>query len=224
MADAGIGIPRSLQERNQKDALAKAIQEGVTRDKRNNQGNGLYGSFRVSTISGGRFEIHSGKASLISSRGDQVATFEQERRVFDGTCVISRIVCGNEDLTEEALVFQGQPYVPSNDYFESHYERDCEKEYGFSVKNESPGFGTREVGKIVRNKIMNLLRADADSILVIDFSDVGLISSSFADEAIAKPYVELGPISFMNRVRFSNVDRTIRALIDRAILLRSQPN
>jgi STAS-like domain of unknown function (DUF4325) len=191
-----------------------------------NQGNGLYGSFRVATISGGRFEIHSSKASLISSGGDQVRTSEQQNRIFPGTCIISRIICGNEDLIEQALVFHGRPYQPGHDYFESHYEgNNSDKQYDFYIKKEAPGFGTREAGKIVQNKIMNLLRADADYFLVLDFSDVGLISSSFADEAIAKPYIELGPMAFINRVHFRNTDRTIRALIDRAILLRSsQPN
>ena len=225
VADAGIGIPRSLQERDDRHALAKAIQEGVTRDKKNNQGNGLYGSFRVATISGGRFEIHSGKASLVSTGGDKVKTAEQMNRIFPGTCVTSRIICGNERLIEEALVFGGKPYQPGHDYFESHYDKGSEKEYIFLVKTEAPGLGTREAGRIVQTKLMNLLGASDDHILVLDFSDVGIISSSFADEAIAKPYVDLGPMAFISRIRFRNTDRTIRAVIDRSILLRSsQPN
>jgi anti-sigma regulatory factor (Ser/Thr protein kinase) len=49
VCDAGIGIPASLRGghneiRSDQEALDKAIREGVTRDKRVGQGNGLYGS------------------------------------------------------------------------------------------------------------------------------------------------------------------------------------
>jgi anti-sigma regulatory factor (Ser/Thr protein kinase) len=45
VADAGIGIKRSLGETKDARALERAIQEGVTRNPATNQGNGLYGSF-----------------------------------------------------------------------------------------------------------------------------------------------------------------------------------
>jgi anti-sigma regulatory factor (Ser/Thr protein kinase) len=222
VADAGIGIPRSLGIKDDRQALARAIQEGVTRDKKNNQGNGLYGSYRVAAISGGRFEIHSGKATLLSQGVDKVKTSEQLNRVFHGTSVSSKIVCSNESLIEQALVFKGQIYHPSNDYLEAHYELGDERQYVFLLKKEAPGFGTREAGRIVGIKLANLLLSDQEYNIVLDFSDIGIISSSFADEAIAKPYVQLGPTAFISRVNFRNIDRTIRALIDRAILLRSR--
>src|SRR3974377_1596103 len=52
--------------RTDHEALDKAIREGVTRDKRIGQGNGLYGSWRITQLSGGSFEIHAGNASLNS--------------------------------------------------------------------------------------------------------------------------------------------------------------
>jgi len=71
VCDAGIGIPASLRSghkeiRSDQEALDKAIREGVTRDKRVGQGNGLYGSWRITQLSGGSFEIHAGNASLSS--------------------------------------------------------------------------------------------------------------------------------------------------------------
>lgn len=59
VSDAGIGIPRSIQEDDPVTALTKVINEGVTRDKTQNAGNGLYGSYQVAVQSNGQFEIHS---------------------------------------------------------------------------------------------------------------------------------------------------------------------
>lgn len=47
VADSGIGIADSLGESDHCRALELAIQEGVTRNKQTNQGNGLYGTFRL---------------------------------------------------------------------------------------------------------------------------------------------------------------------------------
>jgi hypothetical protein len=221
VADAGIGIRKSLQERDDVRALGRAIQEGVTRDARTNQGNGLYGSFRVATISGGRFQLHSGHGSLVAIGSDKVKTFKQPTSIFPGTAVISQIVCRDEQLIAEALKFRGRIHDPAHDYIEQKYEDLNVAEFHFLVHKETAGFGSRDTGRVIRNKIMNLLRSDGSYILNIDFSNVSLISSSFADEAIAKVFLELGPINFMKRVKITSADSTIQALIDRAILQRS---
>ena len=60
VADAGIGIPASMGMNNHAAALLDVINEGVTRDKTRNAGNGLFGSYQVATLSHGSFEIRSG--------------------------------------------------------------------------------------------------------------------------------------------------------------------
>lgn len=222
VADAGIGIAQSLGERDHVLALERAIQEGVTRNANTNQGNGLYGSFRVATLSGGKFQLHSGRGSLAGSGDAQIRTFLQDKhRRYPGTAVVSQIVCRDERLIEEALVFKGRAHEPGHDFVEKRFEHASADEFIFEMAKEAQGFGTRDAGSVVRNKIMNVLRAEQNYRMIIDFTDVLLISSSFADEAIAKPYVEMGPLTFMSRVEIINADRTIRSLIDRAILLRS---
>ena len=47
-------------------------------------------------------------------------------------------------------------------------------------------------------------------------------SSSFADEVFGKLFVELGALHFMQAIDFVCVQDTVRALLDRAILQRSQ--
>lgn len=52
VADAGLGIPTTLKEghpdiASDTSALDRAIREGVTRDKKLGQGNGLFGSYQI---------------------------------------------------------------------------------------------------------------------------------------------------------------------------------
>jgi len=56
--------------------------------------------------------------------------------------------------------------------------------------------------------------------IVIDFADVPLVSSSFADEAFGKLFLEMGPIAFGQRFQFQNLSDLVRQLIDRAISQR----
>ncbi|BBB13096.1 STAS-like domain-containing protein [Sphingopyxis sp. FD7] len=58
--------------------------------------------------------------------------------------------------------------------------------------------------------------------VVIDFEDVYVISSSFADEAFGKLFIILGPMLFMNTIELANADSAVEALINRAIMLRMQ--
>ena len=71
VADAGIGIPKSMRIDDHAEALRRAIDEGVTSDSTKNAGNGLYGSYRVASVSGGQFEINSlyGKLYCDANRG-----------------------------------------------------------------------------------------------------------------------------------------------------------
>lgn len=50
VADAGIGIRRSIAADDDREALRMAIAEGVARDRTRNAGNGLFGSYRVAVL------------------------------------------------------------------------------------------------------------------------------------------------------------------------------
>jgi anti-sigma regulatory factor (Ser/Thr protein kinase) len=221
VADAGLGIRATLGGRDDIEALSSAIQEGVTRNNKTNQGNGLFGSFRVATMSGGHFEMHSGRASLIGHGTDAVWTNKQKTARFQGTIVTCQIVCNDDQLIEQAMVFRGHAYKPSFDYIDQVFEQGAENHLVLKMKEESSGFGSRDSGRVVRNKLMNLLRATTGQTIDVDFKDVLIVSSSFADEAIGKVFLDAGPMQFMRRVKIVNADRTIQALLDRAILQRS---
>jgi anti-sigma regulatory factor (Ser/Thr protein kinase) len=224
VCDAGIGIPASLRSghteiRSDQEALDKAIREGVTRDKRIGQGNGLYGSWRITQLSGGSFEIHAGHASL--SSWPDALHIRPETIPVTGSLVVARVSYRKTLSLEEALKFGGKSHDPM-DHVEVAYEEDEEGLVVFPLAREAQGFGSRAAGMPLRQKLQNLIRICAGKRIVLDFSDVPIISSSFADEVFGKLFAELGPLSFMKAFEFRKVDSTIQGLINRAIEQRAK--
>ena len=225
VCDAGLGIPATLRSHNPKlstdqEALEKAIQEGVTRDKSVGQGNGLYGTWRISQLSGGRFELYSGNASLISTPQDGLTAIRGESIPFNGSLVTTRIGYGKPLELKDALTFDSKPYVPL-DIIDLDYNEDEEGNVTIYLKQESGGFGSRKAGEPVRRKINNLSRIAESGHLIIDFSDIPLMSSSYADEVFGKLFVEVGPIEFSRRFELRNLDDLVEDLINKAIMQRS---
>ncbi|CUU14662.1 conserved hypothetical protein CDS [Bradyrhizobium sp.] len=221
VCDSGIGIPRSLRQAkpqilDDSSALRQAIEEGVTRNSQTNQGNGLFGTFKCCQVSGGEFYVLSGNVRLRHKPG-QVQTLRNPIP-FNGTFVRAAINYGFEQLLEKALVFKGKPHEPGSDYIERVYQS-AGDEVDFRVSQELSTFGSREAGRIAKTKIENLMDKGRTAI-VFDFSDIHLISSSFADEVFGRLFVELGAIKFGQLCRFKNVDTTVQTLIDRAIAQR----
>ena len=58
--------------------------------------------------------------------------------------------------------------------------------------------------------------------VVIDFDGVPVVSSSFADEAFGKLFLQLGPVQFMQRVKLKNMADTVEGRINKAIAQRMQ--
>ncbi len=221
VADAGIGIPASMNINRHEDALMQAISEGVTRDSRENAGNGLFGSYRVAAMSTeGQFEINSGYGHLYYDRIRDDVQVRRRRSPYHGTAVRCGIGLGNPDLLRDALKFRGKIHRPVYDVVERRYE-DGVGDLVFSIKTEARGdIGSRHGGRRIRQNIENLL---SDHLIVsIDFDGVGVISSSFADEVFGRLFVSLGPRGFMQRIKIVNTDPNVEGLIDRAILQRVQ--
>lgn len=220
VADAGVGIPATLEEQDDAKALEKAIQEGVTRNSKTNAGNGLFGSYQIATRSGGAFELISGKAYLVS-KSNEGLKLRNDHIPFRGTIVISKIDCSQPNVIEQALRFKNKIHHPPYDYLEKKYEKEGEDDFIFVMRKESSSFGSRESGKPIYHKLATLLRSSQGQRILIDFRDVAVISSSFADEVFGRLFVEFGPINFMSKIIFINSDDIISGLIDRAIMQRS---
>jgi len=222
VADAGIGIPFKIKQTykdvtSDVDAIDKAIREGVTSGE--GQGNGLFGTFQVVNKSGGYLYINSGYGKLAYEKKEM--HIRNEQIPYSGTAITACIDLSVKDVLANALNFNGISYTPT-DYVEMKYEMENEDDkIIFFIKKESTSLGSRKAGEPVRVKIMNLVRISEAKVINIDFSDVPLISSSFADEVIGKIFVELGAVIFMQKIKLVNVSQTVQSLIDRAILQRS---
>jgi hypothetical protein len=223
VCDSGMGIPRSLRSSglaitSDADALAMAIEQGVTRDKTVGQGNGLYGSYQIAVKSGANFSVHSGKATLFYSpkRGMHSRTGASH---MPGTIVVCAIDYTQPLLLEDALNIKSKGYTPV-DLIEVKYESTSEGDILFVLRDESDSFGSRIAGSPVRNKLKNLFRFLEGNKVTVDLGEIHLISSSFADEVFGKLFVELGPLEFNAKLELRNVDPLVKLLIDKAILQR----
>ncbi|MBL8908177.1 MAG: DUF4325 domain-containing protein [Rhizobiales bacterium] len=223
VCDVGIGIPSSLRpttKDNKRDHewLDRAIREGVTRDSKVGQGNGLYGTWRITQKSQGQFHIMSGRGSLVSSQSSGLHVSETQVP-FSGTLVIARIGYRAPIALSDALTFRGRQHEPTG-YLDVKYEPDTQGNINFNLSIESSGFGSRAAGEPIRRKLSNLARLSSAGRVVVDLAGIPLVSSSYADEVFGKLFVELGPISFAKNFELRNVDPLVRDLIDRAIYQR----
>lgn len=218
IADGGVGIPSSIRSAHPAitsdgDALDRAIREGVTNGA--GQGNGLFGSYRISAVSESYFKIISGNAFLDYEERFGLSVTHQPIP-YSGCVVVAGIKLDNKRLLEEALRFGGKNDDGAFDYIEACYE-DEGSNLVFHLFQESPSVGSRVAGRPVRVKLINLLEASPLAKIIVDMDRVPLMSSSFADEVFGRLVVALGPIKFMSRFRFRNMTDTARQLLDRAI-------
>lgn len=222
VVDAGVGIPSTLRKgphriRDDAHALELAIQEGVTSRPQINQGNGLFGTFQLAFHSRQRFLIESGRGRLTFAAGS-VSTRPQSFPVT-GTLIHCAIDTGIPNLLETALKFRGKVHEPAIDYVSQNIETDS-GDHLFRIKDNVISVGSRDAGAAIRTQLNNIIRIIAPHKLIIDFEDISIVSSSFADEVFGKLFVQLGPLEFMQRISFKNVDATVQTLMDTAIRKR----
>ncbi len=225
VADAGKGILSSLKEgyptlRTDIQAMGEAIKIGVTRNPDKGQGNGLAGSLRVTTMSGGSFEITSGMGKLVSTQEETQRHNRTDFQKYEGTIVCGQIKNKKDFSVSKALVFlNGVEYTPV-DIIEMRYEMEDKDFLILKMKDETTGFGTRHSGIQIRTKIINLMNAEPTFPLVIDWEGIPVISSSFADEVMGKLFLRLGAMTFSSKIRNTNMEILIRGLLDKAIAQR----
>ncbi len=223
VADAGVGIPETLKNgypdiTSDTEALDKAIKEGVTRDKKIGQGNGLFGSYEICSKSKGFFSVHSGHACL-EYNNKKGLSISNEKIPYAGTLVVATIDFSIPKLLEDALRFKGERYQPV-DYLELKYQTSENDDIYFKLKDEAKSYGSRVAGRPIRNKLSNLLKMGGHQKIIIDLSDIPLVSSSFADEVFGKLFLEAGPVMFTQKFELINVMDTVQSLINKAITQR----
>lgn len=222
--DSGQGIYNSMKEsehhpRTTIDAITLAIQEEVTRDTSIGQGNGLFGLHSIVKQGQGKLVITSGSGSYIYNI-EEVKTYDKLpyiSKITPGTIVDFQLNYANDMSLDKALVFRGKQYELIN----IHYE-DLEDEYGrieYKLIDHSEGTGTRDAAIRVKNEILNILSEEQKPI-TIDFSGVEVISSSFADELLAKLFLTLGMFQFNNLIKLKGLDKSQQLILQRSVLQR----
>ena len=220
VADGGVGILESLRgskhrPRNEEDAITLAIQEKVTRDANVGQGNGLWGLYQIVAQNGGRLRISSGRGVLDALGAAAPRTHSNSWEIDRdkvGTIVDFQLPTSDPIDVSRALGHQ-----PVNVVMES-FESD-NGEARISVTREAQGLGTRRAAAPLRTKVINLLRETRGTV-IIDFDGVPLVSSSFADEFVARMVTELGFVTFQQAVRLENMSELVQRMVNHAVMQR----
>jgi hypothetical protein len=228
VADAGDGIPATMRTghprlRNELQAVRQAIKQGVTRDKRVGAGNGLAGALRIATAAGGKFSVHSGRASISADhREPEPAGYV--RPVADtvhGTVVFFEIGIDRKFDLERVLLQDGIAIIDW-DFFDAAYQVD-EGDVRLLIKDEVASTGTRAAGAPVRHKARNLADATEAGRVVLDFTGIESMTSSFVDEIIGKLVLALGPEEFTKRIAIEGLSDSIhRGLAARSMAQRRE--
>ena len=222
--DYGRGIYNSLKNsvhapRNVIDALTLSIQEEVTRDKRVGQGNGLFGLHSIIKQGNGSLVITSGNGLYSFKRGE-IYTYSRKpmlSKTNASTTIDIQLDSSKELSLEKALVFRGKVHKLLDLKLEN-----LENEQGYlhyKVKDYAEGTGTRQAAARVKNEIINMI-TEARKKIILDFTGVAVISSSFADELIAKLLMELGFFQFNNVISLKGMDGSQQTILQRSVIQR----
>ena len=224
VSDMGQGIYNSLKQsdhnpRNPVDAITLAIREEVTRDKSIGQGNGLFGLHSIVKQGHGKLAITSDSGSYCYYTNNPKTYSDLPRIAADypGTIVDFQLGYDKDMSLDKALVFRGQVYNIVNinyDEFEDEFGRIV-----YSIADRAEGTGTRESAIRVKNELFNIL-VEQQKPITIDFSGVEVMSSSFADELLAKLLLELGLFQFNNLIKIKGLDKTQQSILHRSVIQR----
>ena len=186
--DDGVGIYRSLKRaipsiRDSEEAITIAVRKGVTSG--NGRGNGLWILERIVIANGGSLEITSDgtRYTLIEDKGEdgKASSFSRTSRIIPGTTLVDFQLDTRKPMNLESVL----DYSPTGLWLESHEDELNEKDAVIRLFEESKGFGTRIAARQVRIVASNLSR-EFNGRIVLDFDGVELVSTSYADELVAK--------------------------------------
>lgn len=218
--DYGQGIFNSLRDTqhapgNALDAITLAVKEGVTRDKIVGQGNGMWGLYNIVRSNSGILNITSG-SGFLGIHGDDTNTssdvpflsHEQNCTTVDFQIDYSKGISISKALGG---------HEPTNLRVEGL--EDDRNNVVYRLADKSSGTGTRQSGTAIRNEVINITK-QTDSVVLLDFGGLSVVSSSFADEFIGKLAVEFGFIGFTQRFRLVGMNATVQAIINRSVSQR----
>ena len=215
IADTGIGIRKSFTQRQRKntgsdeEAIILAM-EKFTRDAKTFAGNGLWMLNRLVRAGKGTLAVGSNKG-LVEIKGEYPPHSSRQRfPIGNGDTVVDFQISYGQQIDINRAIGQ----LPEVDFSWKIYDQKMGK-YVLRVASETRGY-TRKAGAEMYNKTMNYLRV-IPGYIEIDFSSIGLISASFADEFIGKLVRNLGFIQFNSLIRIINMEQPVAAQLERAV-------
>lgn len=218
--DHGQGIFNSLRNsryapRYPLDAITLCIKEGVTRDPQIGQGNGMWGLHNIVKSNSGILVITSNSASYVLRR-DEILTFTNLPTISkeNGMTIIDFQIDFDKGISiAESL----GGHIPVNLRLESFEDEKGNLVYRLAEK--SSGTGTRQSGERIRNEVMNLYQETGRGI-DLDFENISVISSSFADELIGKLVVSFGFFGFNQIFKIKNMNAIVQSIVNRSVAQR----
>lgn len=222
--DFGRGIFNSLKDsvyrpKTSIEAIQCALREGVTRDKKVGQGNGMWGLHNIVKANSGLLNVSSGSGFYGLSQSEESKLLNEQmpflsrdsnsttvdfQIAFDKGISIPNVLGGYEPVNLRVEGFEDEQSVLT-----------------YKLKDRATGTGTRRAGQYSRNEVINLLNESTGK-MRIDFSGLSVVSSSFADELLGKLIAKMGLTVFNDRCQLIGMNPTVRAIVDRSIQQRLQ--
>lgn len=220
--DSGIGIHSSLiagsvETKDEINAIELALQEGVGDGQ--GQGNGLYGLFQIVKENGGRLAISTGNTTFMFDGANKKSwstnpVIDEQHK---GTTVDFQL-----DLNRKTDIKKALKSIGEFDDFDIRIEdmkQETDNTLIYKVADYAKDLGTRPSGKAVKTDVLNTIIRTKQPI-ILDFSNIQIVGSSFIDEFIGKMYVELGVIKFNQIISIRNMNEEVIHLCNRAIAMR----
>lgn len=217
ICDAGRGIRASLMTSEKLrseirlgthgEAITAALQRGVSRDLKSNQGNGMAGSLEIVQANGGDLDVWSGDV-VFRVRGGKEVGFRKVPEVQGTGLMLSLDTRRPVDLENTWI---GKRGAATFTYIERIAWR--LEENGLRVADEAASTSTRRAARALRVRLEKLL-PEMEEPLVIDFDRVERATSSFLDELLSKLVLHLGREEFARRVQVVGMSDRLRAMAE----------
>lgn len=81
-------------------------------------------------------------------------------------------------------------------------------------------FGISLGSRVLGKEVSNMINFDKEDEIILDFQDVKMVTSSFADEVVGKNCAKLGIHNFFKKVQIVNSSEQIKLILKKAIMDR----
>ena len=96
---------------------------------------------------------------------------------------------------------------------------DAEGRINIVFKSKESDKEIQKSGEKIRNELVNIQKQSGKNI-TLDFKDLNIVSSSFADELIGKLVAEFGFYAFNNVFKLKNMNTSVQSIVQRSVAQR----